>query len=265
MSVALNGTSQYISLGDAVDIRSVAPILATLVVDSTGLPSATRGLYSQGNYSADTGHGAFLYGGPPKLVGNYLAPVATQENDGSSASVPADSGWYLVCLAIYTTGSAPNIVMSSKVQIYSYSSATWGAEENLGGVTGLSAATIQPPAAGQTTVIGANYIGGVGNFWPTRISWLAVFDNDGGGNVTQIKDTAIAAELIANGAWNLLDSACKLFIPFRGAAVDESGSGLDGTLVGSPSYSDAGPGELPPGGGSTQLPRSMHQYRLRRA
>ena len=32
MSLVLNGTSQYVSLGDAVDIRSATPILIVAVV-----------------------------------------------------------------------------------------------------------------------------------------------------------------------------------------------------------------------------------------
>lgn len=247
MSITLNGTSQYVSLGNAVNIRSATPILVAIVVDSTSLPSATRGLLSQGDYNANTGFGAFAYGAPPKLIGGYEAPSgqATAEQDGNVANIPADDGWYLVCLAFYTTGSAPNITLTLKVQIYSYTHATWGTEESPGGVAGLSLTTLTAPAVGETTVIGANLIGTIKNFWSGNISWIAVFNNNGGAGATQIKDTAIAAELIANGFWNLLDGNCALAIAFNGAAIDQSGNGHDGTLIGSPSYGPTGPGESP--------------------
>lgn len=265
MSLVLNGTSQYVSLGDATNIRSATPILIAAVVDSTSLPSATRGLYSQGDYSDNRGHGAFLYGGPPKNVGNYLAPAggSTQENDGTVVTVAADTGWVLICIAIYTTNSAPNILMTSKVQIYRYDTTTWGSEESLGGITGLSTTSTEAPAAGDTTVIGANQITTIGNFWPTKFSWLAIFNNNGGANTTQIKDTAIAAELVANGFWNLLDGNCLGAWAFNGNTTDQSGNGHDGTLIGAPSYGAAGPGEIQ-GGGGTVIPQMMYHYRQRR-
>ena len=253
MSVVLDGSSQYISLGDAVDIRSATPTLIVMVVDTTDLVSGTRGLFSQGDYSDNRGYGAFLYGGPPKDIGVYGAPAggSTNELDGSILNIAAASGWFLVCVAIYTGGSAPNISMLAKAQAYSYTSATWGTQEALGGIaTGLSTSNLQAPSTGDTTVIGANQITTIHNFWPGKISWIAVFNNDGGGGAGQIKDTAIAAELIANGFWNLLDSNCKLAIAFNNNTTDQSGNGHDGTLVGSPSYGATGPGEVS-GGGTT--------------
>lgn len=251
MSLVLNGTTQYVDLGDAVDIRSAAPILLVCVVDTTSLPSATRGLFSQGDYNANTGYGAFAYGGPPKSQGMYGARSGggTSELDLASA-IPANDGWYLIALSYYATGVAPNIVLTGKVQCYSYDHATWTSQDTGNFATGLSASTFQAPAAGQHTLIGALYgvtaAGVVGQFWPTKYSWAAVFNNDGGGAGTQIKDTSIAAELIANGFWNLLDGNCAGAWAFNGNTTDQSGNGHNGTLVGSPSYGAAGPGELPP-------------------
>lgn len=253
MSLALNGTSQYVDLGDAVNIRSATPILVVAVVDTTGLPSATRGLFSQGDYNANTGYGAFAYGGPPKSQGMYGARSGgnTSELDLASA-IPADDGWYLIGLKYYATGSAPNIVMTGRVQAYSYTHATWTSEDVGNFATGLSATTFQVPAAGQHTLIGALYgvtsAGVVGQFWPTQYSWIAFFNNDGGGGGTEFKNTAIAAELIANGFWNLLDGNCLGAWAFNGNTTDRSAGGHNGTLVGSPSYGAVGPGEAQPGG-----------------
>lgn len=245
MSLVLNGTSQYVSLGDAVDIRSATPILIVAVVDTTGLPSGTRGLYSQGDYSANTGHGAFAYGGPPKSQGNYAAPQsgATVEQD-LTANIPADDGWYLIAWTIYNTGVAPNINLIAKVQTYSYTHGTWSVQDTQTIAASLSSSALQVPAGGQTTVIAANLITTIHNFWSGKYSWIAVFNNNGGGAGTQIKDTAIAAELIANGFWNLLDGNCKLAIAFNGNTTDQSGNGHNGTLIGAPTYGAAGPGEV---------------------
>lgn len=251
MSLVLDGTSQYVSLGDAVDIRSATPILIVAVIDTTSLPSATRGIYSQGDYSANTGHGAFAYGGPPKSQGIYGAAAGgtTTELDLASA-IPADDGWYLIAMKYYTTGSAPNIVLTGTVQAYAYTHGTWTTESSGNFATGLSTTSFQAPSVGQTTVIGANLISTIHNFWPTKFSWFAVFNNDGGGAGTQIKDTAIAAELIANGFWNLLDGNCLGAWAFNGNTTDQSGGGHNGTLVGSPTYGAAGPGEVAPSSGT---------------
>ena len=58
---------------------------------------------------------------------------------------------------------------------------------------------------------------------------------------------------MTNGAWNLLNAHCKLFIPFTNATTDQSGNGHNGSLVGSPSYDVAGPGELAPSGGGVHI------------
>jgi hypothetical protein len=253
MSITLDGSTQYVSLGDAVDVRSATPLLLVAVVQTSAFVSGLRAIYGQGDYNANTGWGFYLYSGPPKNSGYYVAPSggSTFEGDGTAIAVPSSDGWYLLALKVYVTNTAPHILFNGRFAAYSYTHGTWTADDGLSGPNNLSVTSAQAPSAGQTTVIGALTVGSIGSFWSGAISWLAVFNNDGGATTTNFKDTAIAAELIANGAWNLLDANCKLFIPFNGSAADQSGNGHNGTLVGSPSYSAAGPGEIAPGGGIT--------------
>lgn len=256
MSLQLNGTTQYVDLG-AVDIRSATPLTFAFVGRMTAGTTGLVGIFSQGQYDANTGYGFFMYGsGPPHPAGVYVAAdgTATVEIDGATGQA-AEGDWILFIGVIYTTGAAPNITFRTKFQTYNFTTLTWSSQEDESILANRSATGLTVPTGSQHTFAGAantNTGGSTANkFWKGDMSWIALFNNDMGAFATQIKDTAFAAELVANGFWNSLDANCKLAIAFNNNTTDQSGNGYNGTLIGSPSYGTTGPGETDPGGGTT--------------
>ena len=250
MSISLNGSSQYISLGTDVDIQSAMPLTIAVVVQSTSISGALKGLFSQGDYNANTGWGAGAYGGPPKKLFSFgaMAGANTDEPDGTSNLITSDNGWYLVLITYRKNGTK----LESSLSTYSYTGAAWVGTDTVLGSNNISSAStsFQAPSGGTTTVIGAITLTTITDFWNTNISWIAIFDQDYSTNPSA---DANAIELAANGFWNLLNSHCKLAIAFNNNTTDQSGNGHDGTLIGAPSYGAAGPGELPPVGGGIHI------------
>ena len=239
MSIDLStGTNSYVSLGDAVNVVNTFPLTLAAVFQSASIPSGLIGLFSEGKYSANHGWGSFLYTADKK-AGVFWAPPAapTFELDGLRSGVAVNNGWYLLVINLYLDGA--NVI--SKNIFYSYTDASWSTVETL--AAGGVGTSIEPPVAGETTVVGANNISGVANYLGVPLSWIAIWADDFGGANLATDDRTL--DLIENGAWGEINNDYILFLPFTNAATDQSSNHFDGTVQGGATYSAAGPGELP--------------------
>jgi len=242
MSISLNGTSQYVSLGTAVDIYRTRPFSIAVVYDTSAWVDGTAyGLYGQGNNNSGTGASWHLY----RLTTNDLrytwyTASSTSRDATTVGTVLTGTGWHLLIATHFINGANSNAYAMD----YSYNSSSW-----ITGSISSSQGAPTAPGASDVTLIGAQQRASIDRFFKGLISWVAIFDYDvTNGGSTSAPDVT---ELVNNGAWNLNDANCKLFIPFDNAATDLSTGGHNGTLVGSPSYGTAGPGETAPSSGSS--------------
>lgn len=245
MSLHLDGSTQYYDLG-LTDVRSQNPITVAFVGRIAAGTTGVRSPMSQGQYNNDTGWGFFSYSGDPHRLGSWSSAdgAATTEIDGAENQIPEDT-WVLFIGTFFTTAGINFFV---KWQVYNFTTGLWSTQEKVLTATGKAHSTMTVPGGAEHTFIGAGNINTGGStpdrFWKGDIAWIAVFDNAIGGDSGEIKDSAFAAELVENGFWNSIDSSCKLAISFHNTTEDHSSNAYTGTLIGSPSYGDTGPGEV---------------------
>jgi hypothetical protein len=245
MSITLNGTSQYVSLGDAVNVYQTRPWSCFALINSASLRTAGgyNGIFAQGQYSASAPRGwgfEIVANADGDLYAFKSAGAASQAEVNAAASqVTPNTGWWLAGCVMRDSGAATVCDFFA----YRYNTNTLTVDIGLG--LGADAEGVVP-AAGDTACIGVIDDGtsGVIDWYPGAIGWVMVSALDlGNAGDNQARPVW---EMIARGPWGLLDSNCRLFVPFSDAARDLSGYGLHGTLIASPSYVGSGPTELPP-------------------
>jgi hypothetical protein len=245
MAITLNGTSQYVSLGDAVNVYQTRPWSFFALIDSTSIRTSGNynAIFSQGQYSSGSPRGWGLEIAVTSELYLVKSAGATSQAEvfAAACELPANTGWWLVGAVVRDAGAST----VADFFAYRYSNNTLLVDI---GMTVAPAHDVDGtiPSSGDTTVIGAFDDGdsGIIDFFPGAIGWVMVHATDLGnaGDNTAPK----VWELIARGPWGMLDSNCRLFVPLSNAAQDLSGYGLHGSLIASPSYVGSGPTELPP-------------------
>ena len=233
MAITLNGSSQYVNLANGSNVQSARPIFFAALV-RRGATGAYHGLFAQGDYSDR--------GWQIEIASDNTVEIQMRNSGGASVTnstlTIANTGWWFIGVCIRDSGSAT----LKDVFAYRYATSTLTVNAGIGST---SDADPTAPNAGDKCLIGAWHDGGtLADYFSGDIGWAAVFSADKG----NAGDTNAAAvwELITRGPWGMLDSNCKLFMPFAGVALDISGAGLNGTLNGSPSYTGSGPTEFAP-------------------
>lgn len=237
MAISLNGTNQYVSLGTATDIYRTRPLSVAALIDTSAWVDATAyGFIAEGNDNTGTGAGWHLYRETDnKCRYEWWTAASTARSAIVSTTTLANTGWHLVVGAHKQTGA------NSDAWCFDYAYKT----ETLNSGT-INSSQGQPSAPGgsDVTMIGALQKTSITNYFAGAIGWVAVFSVD----VTNAGSTTAPMlwELITRGPWGMLDSNCKLFIPFSNADKDLSASPFTATLVNSPSYVGSGPTEVFP-------------------
>lgn len=239
MAISLNGSSQYVSLGNGVNVYATRPYTFVALVNTASLRTsgAWNALYCQGDY-ANSGWGVEIEAAAsPRLYHTWTDDLGLHENY-SSFSIGANTGWWLIMVVHRDTGSA------SAVEFWGYRYSTSTLSTGTAGSGGTADRDPSAPGGSDPTEIGAFNDGGVIDYFPGAISWAAIFAGDLG-EVGSANPKALW-EMIARGPWGMLDSNTKLFVPFLAAAQDLSGNSRHGTLVASPTYVGSGPTEVSP-------------------
>lgn len=239
MAISLNGSSQYVSLGNGVNVYAARPYTFVALVNTASLRTsgAWNALYCQGDY-ANSGWGVEIEAAAsPRLYHTWTDDLGLHENY-SSFSIGANTGWWLIMVVHRDTGSA------SAVEFWGYRYSTSTLSTGTAGSGGTADRDPSAPGGSDPTEIGAFNDGGVIDYFPGAISWAAIFAGDLG-EVGSANPKALW-EMIARGPWGMLDSNTKLFVPFSAAAQDLSGNSRHGTLVASPTYVGSGPTEVSP-------------------
>lgn len=239
MAIALNGSSQYVSLGNGVNVQSARPITLAALINTASLRTtgAWNGIYSQGDYS-DRGWGIEIEAAAsPRVYHTWVDGLGLHDNY-SSWNIAANTGWWLIMVVFRDTGA------NSAVDFYGYRYNTSTLSQGTAGGGGANDADANAPGGSDPTVIGAFVDAGVIDHYPNNIGWVGVWGADLG--EAAAANPKALWELIVRGPWGMLDSTCKLFQPFSNAAQDLSGNARHGTLQGSPSYVGSGPTEFAP-------------------
>lgn len=239
MAVSLNGSSQYVSLGNGVNPQSARPITFAALIDSAGLRTsgAWNSLYSQGSYGVRGWGVEIEAAASPRVYFTWVDGLGLHDNY-SSFNIGANTGLWLV-MAVFRDNGA-----NSAVDFWGYRYNTSTLSTGTAGGGGSNDADAGAPGGSDPTLIGAFNDGGVIDYYPAPIGWVGVWGADLG--EAGAANPKALWELIVRGPWGLLDSTCKLFQPYSNAAQDLSGNARHGTLQGSPSYVGGYWGEFAP-------------------
>lgn len=209
MSVLLNGSSQYLTLGNAVSVVGARPITLAALIDTSTLRTsgAWNSIFSQGDYG-DRGWGVEVEAAAGRrLYSTYTTSLGNDENF-SSWAVTNNSGWWLVMVVIRDTGVA------SATHFYGYRYNIRAGVFGTTGGGGTSAAEPIAPGASDPTLIGAFNDAGIIDFYPGGLGWLGIWNYDfsNGGNA----GSPYFHRLVNEGAWAFQNRLYKpsLFVPF---------------------------------------------------
>lgn len=244
MGILLNGTSQYVSMGNGVNIANTRPISFAVLYDSTSLRTAGNygGLLSQGRtwYGSGSGGWAFLIeaAAAPRLEIGWNANGASGGSIHSTFTTTPNTGVHLAAGVIYDNGANTRFRMYH----YRYSNGTFQAEAadvpSVAGDVNVGSSNVADPF-----IVGAGWTGAAGeDFFPGTILWAAVFSHDIGVSAgTTLATLPQLSHLIFQGPWAMLDRCVGFWSFQHGHAIDLSRNATrrNGTLVGSPSYSYA--------------------------
>lgn len=236
MAISLNGSSQYVTLGNGVDVYRTRPFTICALIDSASLRTsgAWNGVICEGKYATNGWFVEIEAAATPRLSFEWNNADSTRSAQGMNLA--ANTGWWLIAVVMRDAGTSTTIDFFG----YRYSNSTL----TVSSVTGKTDDDPSAPTATFPTVVGAwvDNTATIADFFPGTIGWAAVFAGDLGESGSS--GAKAIWELIVRGPVGMLDSNCKLFIPFPDAAQDWSGNGWHGTLVASPSYAGSGPTEF---------------------
>ena len=240
MAISLNGSSQYIGLGNGVNVQGARPITLAALINTASLRTSGswNGIYSQGDYDTRGWGVEIEAAASPRVYHTWVDAIGTHENY-SSFNVGANTGWWLIMVVHRDAGA------SSAVNFWGYRYNTSALSNGTAGGGGTNDADPTAPGGSDPTVVGAFIdVGAVIDHYPNPFGWAGIWNADlGEANAANPK---ALWELIVRGPWGMLDSTCKFFQPFSNAAQDLSGNARHGTLNGSPSYAGSGPTEFAP-------------------
>lgn len=240
MGLNLNGSSQYVTLGNGVNIANARPFTFVSLVDSASW--RTSGAYgcvlSQGRIWYTSGSGGWTLEveaatNPRFEVGwNHTGPSARSFTTTHTGT--PNTGLYLIGGSLFDAGSDTNVRIFS----YRYGTAAFNVESN--DPTGTTDSNIGNSAAGDPFLIGAGWTNSstTEDYYPGHILWTAAFDGDLIGSGTTLATCPWISALIFQGPWGLMDRCRWLHSYQQGHANDISGAATrrNGTLTGSPSY-----------------------------
>jgi hypothetical protein len=251
VSLNLNGTSQYVSVGDAVNLLpgNARPFSIAQLVKPGTLRHGTglyHGLIEQGDFTTSRGFGTEITNDASSV---FFAAI---NNGGAcfgsgTTTIPDSSGWWLLVACFRVVGTSTTIDFLH----YRYSTQAF----TVNSVTGQADVNPVSPNAGDLTVLGAADGGAISDFFPGLFGWGAIFSVDIG-NAAQTGGSVAVWELIERGPWRIVRgevpsivaaSSCTFFVPLTAefGLVDKSTGGHNGSLVGSPLYDVPGPTEWP--------------------
>lgn len=228
MALSLDGATQWVTIGAAVDVISARPFTLAALVRRTG--TTTGIIFAQGNYGDWGWTCSILSSG---LGDNLFFQLANDtgvfhETTFSGLTIPSGTGWQLVVLACVDAGSSTDLY----AQAYRYDTAALTTtSENVAADYDAG-----PLLSAHVTGIGS-YNAGTEPF-PGDIGWVGIWGVDltdggqtGAGRVN---------ELIHYGPDALNTTDCELLATFDGTATDESDNARTLTLTGSPGYATTG-------------------------